>query len=621
MLHSSTKSIAEPAHLVHFYEEEETLAGAIAKFVIDGLSAGEIITTVATGEHTRALDRQLRARGSDPDAIRASGRLLSLDAHETLAKFMRDGEPDPSLFRAVIGDVMAERAARANGAGLRVYGEMVDLLWKRAEKSAALRLEDMWNELKAERSFTLLCAYAMGQFYKEPACIHGVCGRHTHIVGVHDDGVTRSGDGAASLPPEYTSVLAREILHREEVELALRQSLRELRSKEEQLRKREEQLRDFFENGTIALHRVGADGRILWANREELDLLGYAGAEYIGRSMADFHVDQEVIADILARLVRGETLRDYEARLRAKDGSTKHVLINSSGYFQDGKFVHSRCFTRDITERRKAEDALRDSERQLQLITDALPVCISYIDRDIRYRFVSAAYEQWFGRSKQELVGRGVEEVIGAGAYQKIGPYIERALAGETVTYQGEVPYRDCQTRFIEATYVPQLAEDGRVVGVVALISDISERKAFERFRAVAAARAERLVKITTAVAAAVTTDEVLVAVVDNVAAAVDASSAALWLVEDDGRTVKLARAVGYNESASQGIQQSGARLLRFDPGRSKRSEPASQSGSHLRRSCCATTPTLPRPSLLTAPIALLACRSYRRAARWVRSA
>src|SRR6185369_8016217 len=188
--------------------------------------------------------------------------------------------------------------------------------------------------------------------------------------------------------------------------------LRELRSKEEQLRQSEQQLRDFFENGTIALHRVGADGRILWANREELELLGYTAAEYIGRPIADFHVDQDVITDILARLARGETLRDYEARLRAKDGSTKHVLINSSGYFQDGKFVHSRCFTRDITERRKAEDAVRNSERQLQLITDALPVCISYIDRDVRYRFVSAAYEQWFRRSKQELVGRRVEEVI-----------------------------------------------------------------------------------------------------------------------------------------------------------------------------------------------------------------
>ena len=222
-----------------------------------------------------------------------------------------------------------------------------------------------------------------------------------------------------SLPSHYAEALAREIPHREEVELALRQSLRDLRTKEEELRHSEEEVRDFLENGTIALHRVGADGRILWANRAELDLLGYSAEEYIGRPIADFHVDQDVIADILSRLGRGEVLHDCEARLRAKDGSIKDVLINSSGFFREGKFVHSRCFTRDITERRKAEHALRNSERQLQLITDALPVCVSYIDRDVRYRFVSAAYEQWFGRSKQELVGRRVEDIIGAGAFQK----------------------------------------------------------------------------------------------------------------------------------------------------------------------------------------------------------
>ena len=78
--------------------------------------AGEVVTTIATDDHTQALDQRLRVSGIDPADVRATGRLLSLDAHETLAKFMRDGEPDPRLFEAVIGDVMAERAAVANGA-------------------------------------------------------------------------------------------------------------------------------------------------------------------------------------------------------------------------------------------------------------------------------------------------------------------------------------------------------------------------------------------------------------------------------------------------------------------------------------------------------------------------
>ena len=127
-------------------------------------------------------------------------------------------------------------------------------------------------------------------------------------------------------------------------------------------------LEDFFENGSIPLHWVGADGRILRANRAELTLLGYAHDEYVGRHIADFHVDPEAIADILARLGRNEIIRDYEARLRCKDGSVKHVLIDSSVLWDDGQFVHTRCFTRDITQRRLDAQQLAATVQRLEAL-------------------------------------------------------------------------------------------------------------------------------------------------------------------------------------------------------------------------------------------------------------
>ena len=107
------------------------------------------------------------------------------------------------------------------------------------------------------------------------------------------------------------------------------------------LRRSEAVLRDFIETSTIGLHWVGADGTILWVNQAELDLLGYAREEYVGRNIAEFHADEPVINDMLRRLNRGETLRDYPARLRHRDGSIRHVLLNSSVLFRtESSFTH-----------------------------------------------------------------------------------------------------------------------------------------------------------------------------------------------------------------------------------------------------------------------------------------
>ncbi|MCA1577822.1 MAG: PAS domain S-box protein [Acidobacteria bacterium] len=138
--------------------------------------------------------------------------------------------------------------------------------------------------------------------------------------------------------------IKRDITRRKQDELALRRSQAELT--------------DFFENASFGLLWFSPEGTILRANQAELELTGYTREEFIGRNIVDIHCDREVIDDILERLRHGQVVRDYEARLRCKDGSLKIVRIDSSAYFEDGKFVHSRCFTRDITDRRRTEHRL-----------------------------------------------------------------------------------------------------------------------------------------------------------------------------------------------------------------------------------------------------------------------
>lgn len=130
---------------------------------------------------------------------------------------------------------------------------------------------------------------------------------------------------------------------------------------------REQELSDFVENANVGMHWVGVEGQILWANQAELDLLGYTREEYIGQPITKFHADAEVIEDILRRLQANETLHDYEARLLCKDGSIKYVLIDSNVFRKDGQFIHTCCFTRDITQRKQIQEALRESEERWQL--------------------------------------------------------------------------------------------------------------------------------------------------------------------------------------------------------------------------------------------------------------
>jgi PAS domain S-box-containing protein len=134
-------------------------------------------------------------------------------------------------------------------------------------------------------------------------------------------------------------------------------------SKEELLRS-VANLRDFIENAPEGLRRVGPDGRILWANRTELDMLGYTREEYIGHHIAEFHADAPVIDDFLARLARGESLLEREARMVCKDGSIRHVLVNSNALFEGGKFIHTRCFTRDITDSKRDEEKMVSAYEQ-----------------------------------------------------------------------------------------------------------------------------------------------------------------------------------------------------------------------------------------------------------------
>ncbi len=335
-------------HAVQFYEGDAFLVDAVSRFVGAGLDAGDGGVVIATRPHLDGIEERLRGRG--PDAARGAGRYVALDAAETLSRIMDGGWPEDRRFAEVVGGVIA-LAARGRSRRVRVFGEMVALLWAAGKPEAAIRLEELWNDLVGTGGISLLCAYPMSGFGRaaDDRPLLAVCAAHTHVL---------PAESYAALPgPEER---LRTITRLQQKAAALEAEIEERRALERLLRRREEELSDFLENAAEGLHRAGPDGIILWANRAEMDLLGYAPEEYIGHHVAEFHVDREVIDDILQRLRRGETLRDRPARLRCRDGSIKHVILNVNALREGGRLVYTRCFTRDVTDRVEAERALAD---------------------------------------------------------------------------------------------------------------------------------------------------------------------------------------------------------------------------------------------------------------------
>jgi PAS domain S-box-containing protein len=140
--------------------------------------------------------------------------------------------------------------------------------------------------------------------------------------------------------------------------VGIKRDISDRKRTEDAVERNEAQLTDFFENAPLPLNWVGPDGSIIRVNDAELDMLGYTREEYEGHHIAEFHVDPQAIDDMLTRVKAGEILTNFEVRVRCKDGSIKTVHVNSSAYYENDKFIHTRCFTRDITERKATESRL-----------------------------------------------------------------------------------------------------------------------------------------------------------------------------------------------------------------------------------------------------------------------
>jgi PAS domain S-box-containing protein len=251
---------------------------------------------------------------------------------------------------------------------------------------------------------------------------------------------------------------------------------------EESLRKSESKYRGLIENLPQKIFLKDKNSIYISCNENYARDLKIKPEEITGKTDYDFYPRE------LAKKYRGDDQKII------RSGNTENI---EERYVQNGrefwvqtvktpiKDEKGRCVGLlgifwDITERKKMEEELRKNEDQLRLITDALPVLISYVDSEQCYRFNNKAYEKWFGHSRTEVYGKHLKGVLGNPAYKSIKKYVERVLSGQEVTFEDIIPYKDGGARYVDATYVPHFGKQGEVRGFFALVNDITERKRAE---------------------------------------------------------------------------------------------------------------------------------------------
>ncbi len=468
--YGSEDSAKPGSHTVQFYSNETFLVDAINEFIGASLLAGGAGIVVATERHRDLLAQRLMERGLDLAEASKQGRYISLDIDNTLGKILVDGWPDEIRFAELMGDLIEGAGLMAGGdrREVAIFQEMVSLLLAKGKCDAAIHLEQLWNHLARSCSFSLRCAYPMNGFspqeHHEPFV--RICSEHQTVIPDESYPVISTNqepDLAIPVLLQKAQALENEITERRKAE-----RLQQLR---------EAELWDFLESAVIAMHWAAADGTILWANKAELKLLGYEQDEYVGHHISEFHVNQQVIDDILRRLAQQEELHGYEAQLKCKDGSVRDVRIHSNVLLQNGEFVHTRCFTVDITEQKNAAGTRLSLAAIVESSDDAI------VSKDLNGVVTSwnSSAETMFGYTSKEMIGQPITLIIPPELLDDERRILATLRRGERIDHFETVRITKSGERLdVSITVSPLKNAAGTIIGAAKIARDISQRKKME---------------------------------------------------------------------------------------------------------------------------------------------
>jgi len=339
--------IGATEHFVQLYESDDFLVESVSAYVGRAIVAGEGSVIIATAAHRNRIHRKLRRRGIDLSLARERGQYVALDAADTLSKFMVGDEPDSARFESSVGAVIHQLTQRWSR--VRAFGEMVSLLWSDGKSAAACQLESLWNDLAKRHSFTLFCAYPINGFHDETGgvSLSDVCNCHSRVIPAE----SYSG---LSTPAEQLRSIA-----------MLQQKAQSLEA--EKTERDRALLAAIVDSSQDAIITKTFDGVIRSWNASAERVFGYAESEAVGKPIT-LIIPPELLdeeKDILARLRRGERIEHYETVRVTKDGRRIDISLTISPLRDShGDLIGASKIARDISDRKRAEEALREADRR-----------------------------------------------------------------------------------------------------------------------------------------------------------------------------------------------------------------------------------------------------------------
>jgi PAS domain S-box-containing protein len=334
-------------HFVQFCETDAFLVNSVSEFIGAGLRAGDACIVIATKPHRESLEERLKRDGLEVAAAGVRGQYVSIDAAATLAKFMVDGEPSPGRFAEVVGSMIA-RAVKGRHR-VRIFVELVALLWADGNRAAAIRLEELWNELGKTHSFSLFCAYPMHGFSGEvyEAEFTEICNQHSQVIPAESYNALASPDERM-----YAITLLQQKANSLEAAIAERK-----RSEEALL-----YLAAIVESSDDAILSKNLEGIITSWNAAAERMYGYRAEEMLGQPVTLLFAPdrQDEFTQIMARIRRGERVDHFETIRVRKDGTFLTVSVTVSPIKDStGTIIGASAIARDITEQKLLEAKFR----------------------------------------------------------------------------------------------------------------------------------------------------------------------------------------------------------------------------------------------------------------------